>query len=117
MKEKIHYVPKFWGYEQWFVNNDKYCGKLLFFIKGKMCSWHVHFVKTETMFIRIGKIQMLWSDHSDDILQANSIILEAGDVFHIPPNRRHRMIALFDTEIFEFSTHHDDDDSIKILKG
>ena len=33
------HVPKGWGYEKWIVNNDKYCGKLLFFNKGKKKSF------------------------------------------------------------------------------
>ena len=32
---KIKHVPKGWGYEKWIVNTDEYCGKLLFFNKGK----------------------------------------------------------------------------------
>ena len=36
-------------------------------------------------------------------------ILETGQSFHIPPNRRHRMIAVTDCEVFEVSTPHLDD--------
>ena len=37
MTEDIKHVPKGWGYEKWIVNTDEYCGKLLFFNKGKRC--------------------------------------------------------------------------------
>ena len=42
MSSSIKFVPKGWGHEKWIVNNEKYCGKLLFFEKGKRCSWHYH---------------------------------------------------------------------------
>ena len=45
MTEDIKHVPKGWGYEKWIVNTDEYCGKLLFFNKGKRCSWHYHKIK------------------------------------------------------------------------
>ena len=34
-KEKATIVSKGWGHEVIFVNNDKYCGKLLNFTAGK----------------------------------------------------------------------------------
>ena len=34
----FNYVPKGWGYEKWIVNNEMYCGSLLFLEKGKRCS-------------------------------------------------------------------------------
>ena len=38
----MKHVPKGWGWERWIVNCPEYCGKLLFFNKGKRCSWHFH---------------------------------------------------------------------------
>ena len=43
----IKFVPKGWGFEKWIVNNEEYCGKLLYFAKGKRCSWHYHVLKDE----------------------------------------------------------------------
>ena len=48
---------------------------------------------------------------------ANEVILEKGCHFHIPVGLRHQMIALEDTELFEFSTQHFDEDSYRIQKG
>ncbi len=45
------------------------------------------------------------------------VILERGDNFYIPANRVHQMVALEDTELFEFSTQHFDEDSYRIIKG
>ena len=40
-------VPKGWGYEKWIVNKSEYCGKLLYFMRDKKCSWHYHKLKDE----------------------------------------------------------------------
>ena len=55
----------------------------------------------------------------DDINSMNTrtIILEAGDTFYIPPGLKHQAIALLDTNVFEFSTTHFDEDSYRIIKG
>jgi quercetin dioxygenase-like cupin family protein len=44
-------------------------------------------------------------------------ILLPGDSFHVYRGLRHQMIALQDTELFEFSTEHFDEDSYRIIKG
>ena len=115
--EDIVYVSKGWGYEKWVVNKQQYCGKLLFFFKGKRCSWHYHKVKDETFYIQSGKIKLLWSDDDEDITKANRIILNKGDVWHVKVGQIHQMIALEDTELFEFSTEHFDEDSYRVIKG
>jgi quercetin dioxygenase-like cupin family protein len=48
---------------------------------------------------------------------SNEIILEKGDNFHIYRGLRHQMLALEDTELFEFSTQHFDSDSIRVIPG
>ena len=113
---EIKFVPKGWGFEKWIVNCEKYCGKLLYFVKGKKCSWHYHKLKDEVFYIQSGKILLRYSDH-DDIHNSETIILEKGDKFHIPIGLRHQMFALEDTELFEFSTQHFDSDSHRVLKG
>lgn len=113
---KDKFVPKGWGFEKWIVNNEKYCGKLLYFVKGRKCSWHYHKVKDETFFIQSGKILLTWS-YEDDIDMANKVELSKGDIWHVKIGQRHQMLALEDTELFEFSTQHLDEDSYRIIKG
>lgn len=113
---KIKFVSKGWGFEKWIVNNEKYCGKLLYFVKGKRCSWHFHKIKDETFYIQSGKILLKWSNE-DDIMNAQEVILSKGDSWHVTVGQRHQMIAIEDTELFEFSTEHFEDDSYRILKG
>ena len=110
------FVPKGWGFEKWIVNKKEYCGKLLYFVKGKRCSWHYHKLKDEVFYIQSGKLKVLFSD-DDDIDKAKEVVLESGDNFHVYTGLRHQMIALADTELFEFSTQHFDSDSYRIQKG
>ena len=113
---EIKFVPKGWGFEKWIVNKEQYCGKLLYFVKGKRCSWHYHKIKDEVFYIQSGKIMVKYSK-DDDLKNAEETILERGDNFHVHVGLRHQMIALEDTELFEFSTQHFDSDSYRIIKG
>ena len=116
MSSSIKFVPKGWGFEKWIVNNEQYCGKLLYFAQGRKCSWHYHKLKDETFYIQSGCIELLYSTDYD-IELANIVLLKKGDNFHIYPGLRHQMIALEDTELFEFSTQHFDSDSPRITVG
>ena len=44
-------------------------------------------------------------------------VLEPGDKFHVPIGMKHRMYGLLDTELFEFSTEHFDEDGNRIQPG
>jgi hypothetical protein len=111
---EIKFVPKGWGFEKWIVNNSEYCGKLLYFVKGKKCSWHYHILKDETFYIQSGKILLKYSESDSPVFEK---ILRPGDIFHVYRGLRHQMIALEDTELFEFSTQHFDEDSYRVIKG
>ena len=116
MTSSIKFVPKGWGFEKWIVNNEEYCGKLLYFAQGRKCSWHYHKIKDETFYVQSGMIKVLYSN-DDNIELANISILKKGDKFHIYRGLRHQMIALEDTELFEFSTQHFDEDSYRVIQG
>ena len=113
---EIKFVPKGWGFEKWIVNNEEYCGKLLYFVKGKRCSWHYHKLKDEVFYIQSGKLVVRFSE-DDDLNNAEQVTLGPGDNFHVYRGLRHQMYALEDTELFEFSTQHFDSDSYRIVKG
>ncbi len=108
-------VKKGWGHEKIFINTS-YCGKILVFEKGKRCSFHMHFSKDEHFVLSHGKLVLKYS-MDDDLEKAQEITLNIGDDFHIPIGMRHQMIALEDSELIEFSTHSEDSDSIRIVKG
>ena len=114
--DPIKFVPKGWGFEKWIVNCEEYCGKILFIAKDKQCSWHFHKQKDEVFYVQSGKIKIYygWDDNID---LASIAFLERGSKFHVPTGLRHRMYALEDTELFEFSTEHFDEDSYRVVKG
>jgi mannose-6-phosphate isomerase-like protein (cupin superfamily) len=120
VREKTHlpmkFVKKGWGYEKWVVNKEEYCGKLLYFVKGKRCSWHYHKVKDEVFYLQSGKMIVRFSEE-DDIQKAEEILLEPGQNFYVYPGLRHQMAALENSELYEFSTEHFDEDSYRIVKG
>ena len=112
----MRYVTKGWGYEKWIVNKEEYCGKLLFFKKGKRCSWHFHKLKDEVFYLQSGKMIVRYSSGDNPEL-ANEILLEPGQNFYVPVGLRHQMEALENCELFEFSTQHFDEDSHRIKGG
>jgi mannose-6-phosphate isomerase-like protein (cupin superfamily) len=108
-------VDKGWGHELWIVN-EGYCGKLLHFRAGKKCSWHFHRVKDEVFFLHQGRLLVRFG-FTDDLTQASSVVLESGMSFRVPVGLRHQMEAQEDSDLFEFSTHHDEADSFRLIKG
>ena len=112
----MKHVDKGWGWERWIVNCEEYCGKLLFFKKDKKCSWHYHKLKDEVFYLQKGLMIVKFSD-KDDLDSAEEITLKPGENFHVYRGLRHQMIALEDSELFEFSTQHFDSDSYRIIKG
>ena len=109
-------VEKGWGYELWIHNDKDYCGKLLFFKKGKKCSLHHHKIKSETFYLQSGKLKCTFYD-LDKPDDKNQLIMNPGDMKEIPIGLVHRMEALEDSVLFEFSTQHFDSDSHRIEKG
>ena len=129
-KNRVKWVQKGWGGEKWIDNNDLYCGKLLIFMKGLQCSVHYHLEKIETFYVHAGSILVRYHDSVEELKRKiaetgidkiydhmDKIVLEQGDTFFVPQGRVHQMLALEDSEMFEFSTHHDDLDSVRLLKG
>ena len=109
-------VEKGWGHEKWIVNKEEYCGKLLFLREGKRCSLHYHVLKDEVFYVQSGKILIKFSE-DDDIEGASEFVLNQGENFHVHRGLRHQMLALEETDMFEFSTTHSESDSIRITKG
>jgi len=112
----MKHVNKGWGWERWIINCEEYCGKLLFFDNGKRCSWHYHKLKDEVFYLQSGLMIVKYSE-DDNIEKAKQRVLNPGENFHVYRGLRHQMIALQDSELFEFSTQHFDSDSYRIIKG
>ena len=57
-RKPVHIEPKGWGREVWIANNDRYCGKILEIKQGKRCSLHFHKIKTESFYLRAGRLKI-----------------------------------------------------------
>lgn len=108
-------IPKGWGSEIVFENNELYCGKLLVFKKGCKFSMHYHMVKDETWYVNEGEFIYRWID--TETADLNERILKVGDTVRQYPGQPHQLEALTDGVIFEVSTEHFDSDSYRVWKG
>ena len=104
-----------WGYEKWIENLPEYCGKILHITEGKRGSLHFHINKMETMLLTMGKVTLRFVDC--DTAKEYFVRLEVGDSIRIPRGQPHQIIAEEESEIIEFSTMHEEDDSRRIQKG
>lgn len=109
------YVPKGWGYEVVFENNELYCGKLLCFKEGAKFSMHFHLIKDETWYVNEGEFIYRWID--TEIGEVQEAKLVPGDTVRQRPGQPHQLEALTDGVIFEVSTTHHDSDSYRVWKG
>lgn len=134
----VEIYEKGWGHEEWIVNSDKYCGKILVLKKGKKCSVHYHKIKDETFHILSGLIILEvfpvsilnWieitpekSKYSLDELSlylgdVKKIKMKKGDTFHLKPGLPHRFLGVDDeSQILEVSTQHFEEDSYRVMPG
>ena len=109
-----HSPSKKWGWEEWIVNNDLYCGKRLHFeVLNGSTSLHFHIRKHETMYVESGQFLITIVETSTG--KASQHDLTVGDSIVIPPNTPHRITATaVPAVLVEFSTHHEDSDSYRI---
>jgi mannose-6-phosphate isomerase len=116
VRKPVHIEPKGWGREVWIANNDLYCGKILEIRKGKRCSLHFHKLKTESFYLRVGRlvVRVKESPRSEVI---EEFMMHPGDCMDVPPGLVHQMEALEDAELLEFSTQHFEEDSHRLVKG
>jgi mannose-6-phosphate isomerase-like protein (cupin superfamily) len=107
-------VDKYWGDMKTLFENDQYTVKRIFMRKGTQSSMEYHIKKDESYYIESGQLKI-----GTRIGRAKntSLILNEGDVFHIPVGFMHMRIALEDTIIIEFSTLDDDTDSHIVEDG
>ena len=107
-------VDKYWGNMQTLFENDQYTVKRIFMRTGTQSSMEYHVNKEESYYIESGRLKI---GTRIGRAQNTSLILNEGDVFHIPVGFMHMRIALEDTVIIEFSTLDDDGDSHIVEDG
>ena len=113
--EDMEVHPRGWGRELWIENSDKYCGKLLELKQGKRSSLHYHMNKTETMFLSSGHVVLRMIDPENG--KEYDVTLLPGDKILLEPGQVHQICAMEDSDLFEFSTFHEDSDSWRVEKG
>ena len=91
-------VPKGWGHEIIFENNEFYCGKILVFKKGCSFSMHYHIIKDETWYVQSGEFIYRWID--TELGEVKTRTLKVGDTVRQFPGQPHQLEALTDGEIF-----------------
>jgi mannose-6-phosphate isomerase-like protein (cupin superfamily) len=108
-------VTKGWGKEVVIVNNDKYCGKILHFKNASKFSMHFHADKHETFYVLEGTgiMRGINTENANEF----DIELKPGVIISIPQFSLHQIFAQTDMKVIEFSTHHEDSDSYRIIKG
>jgi len=107
-------VEKTWGWEHWFANTEKYCGKLLFVEYNKWSSegrYHYHKLKDETFFVIEGTLQ---AEYYEDNVH-HTITLSVNNSFRVPVGMKHKFTSLSPEgcKFIEASTTHFDSDSYR----
>lgn len=99
-------VDKPWGYELRWAVTDRYLGKLIHIEAGQQLSLQYHVQKDEAIFIASGALDLVLEDDAGE-LQTHR--MSRGMSAHVRPGRRHRFIAVEDTDLFEVSSPEIDD--------
>src|SRR2546429_4045694 len=104
-------VKKAWGSEEWLVNEPEYCAKVLKIKQNCASSLHYHCIKKETFIVQSGTVRLEQRDLRGIPIDE---LLMPGESRTIEPNTPHRFSAKNKAEILEISTHHDEQDVIRI---
>ncbi len=99
-------VDKPWGYELRWAITDRYLGKLIHVGAGHKLSLQYHVQKDESIFIVSGLLDLVLEDDAGE-LQIHR--LSPGMSARVRPGRRHRFMAVEDTDLFEVSSPEIDD--------
>ena len=99
-------VPQPWGWEMLWTLTPRYASKVLFIRRGHEIGLQYHREKEESFLVRSGRLIFVVEDRGGDLRE---IWLDPGDSLHVPPGRRHGVIALEDSEVLEVSTPEIDD--------
>ena len=108
-RSKNNYKDMPWGREKTWTGFSGVHGKLLYIDAGKRTSLKFHNQKTEVLFLKSGKIKVIFGNEcafSDPV--ANPLqtdVLKPGDALLVQSSCPYRIIALEDSEIIEIGNH------------
>jgi quercetin dioxygenase-like cupin family protein len=96
------HIDKPWGYEELIECNDRYVVKKLFMKTGHSCSIQYHELKTETILVFSGKLNIYIGDSVETLIKRQYL---PGETITIKPYTVHRMEAIEDSIYYETSTN------------
>jgi mannose-6-phosphate isomerase len=99
-------VDKPWGHELRWAVTDRYLGKLIHVDKGHQLSLQYHVQKDESIFIASGLLDLVLEDDAGEVHVHR---MSPGMSARVRPGRRHRFVAVEDTDLFEVSSPEIDD--------
>lgn len=99
-------VEKPWGYELRWALTDRYCGKVIHIDRGKSLSLQYHVQKDEWIHVQSGALDLQLEDDNGAM---ETHRLTPGMSAHVRPGRRHRFVAIEDTDLIEVSSPEIDD--------
>ena len=82
-------VPKPWGREVIFAENERYAGKLLYLEAGHSLSLQYHESKDETLYVLEGELELEVEEDGE----MRTRTMSPGEAYRIRPGTRHRMRA------------------------
>jgi quercetin dioxygenase-like cupin family protein len=94
-------TEKPWGHELLWAQCGRYAAKLLHIEAGHRLSLQYHRVKEETLLLVCGRME-LELEGQGGAMECHEAL--PGQVFHIPPGRKHRMAALETCDVLEVSS-------------
>ena len=106
------HVEKTWGSEDWLMNCEKYCSKILTVKQYCGGSYHHHEHKDETFLCLSGNARLLLEAKAG---YARIAELCVGGSVRIHPGTAHLLIGVSEEPcvLLEVSTHHDDEDVVR----
>jgi mannose-6-phosphate isomerase-like protein (cupin superfamily) len=101
----VRTVPKPWGHEIVFAENERYAGKILHLKPGHSLSLQYHERKDETFYVLSGEVNLTVEVDG----QMKEMTLREGSAYRIRPGVRHRMRADRPCDLIEVSSPELDD--------
>jgi oxalate decarboxylase/phosphoglucose isomerase-like protein (cupin superfamily) len=99
-------IEKPWGYELHWAITDRYMGKLIHIRAGEALSLQYHERKDESILVLAGLLDLELQDASGEM---ETHRVAAGVTARVRPRRRHRFVAVEDTDLIEVSSTEIDD--------
>jgi mannose-6-phosphate isomerase-like protein (cupin superfamily) len=105
-------TQKPWGREESWSGFNGIHGKILFIDKDKKTSLKFNKMKTEVLFLKAGKVEVLFGNESsfEDAIEhpLKTEILDPGDALLVQSGCPYRLIGIEDSEIIEIGNYNSD---------